>query len=128
MAQRQQIEQDFDDRTGIAADMAAVGKDLPLEFRSQALGGGLDAARLAGDAERGVGERDDGLHMRHAAAGIACRVAQIAYLTHQAAQEAPVEAHIRVLQHESRLAEPGDDAPRQHIRAPGKRNARSLAA
>ena len=35
LAQRQQLEQHFDDRAGIAADMAAVGQDLPLDFGDQ---------------------------------------------------------------------------------------------
>ena len=36
LAQRQQIEQQFDQRAGIAADMAAVGQDLPLELVDRA--------------------------------------------------------------------------------------------
>ena len=32
LAQRQQIEQHLDDHAGIAADVAAVGQDLALEF------------------------------------------------------------------------------------------------
>ena len=81
----------------------------------QALGGGFDVARLAGDAQRRVGERDGRLHARDAAARVARGMAQIAHLAHQAAQEAPVEAHIGILQDERGLAEPGDDAARQHV-------------
>ena len=81
----------------------------------------LDVARLAGDAQRRVGERDHGLHARDAAARVARGMAQIAHLADQAAQEAPVEAHIGVLQNQRRLAEPGDDAPRQHVRPPRQR-------
>ena len=48
-------------------------------------------------------------------------MAQITQLTNQAAQVAPVKLPIGVLQDEPRLAEPGDDAARQHVRAPGQR-------
>ena len=86
--------------------MAAVGQDLPLQFAFQPRGGGFDVAGLTGDTERGEAQRDRGLHARHAAMALACGVAQITYLPHQAAQEAPVEAHIGILQEERRLAEP----------------------
>ena len=36
LAQRQQIEQQLDQRAGIAADVAAVGQDLPLELVGRA--------------------------------------------------------------------------------------------
>ena len=36
-AQRQQIEQELDQRAGIAADMAAVGQDLPLQLVGEPL-------------------------------------------------------------------------------------------
>ena len=56
----------------------------------------------------------------NAAPGVARGVAQIAHLPHQAAQEAPVERGVGVLQDQGRLAEPGDDAPRQHVRPPAE--------
>ncbi len=126
LAQRQELEQQLDHGAGIAADMAAVGKDLPLDLPAQTLGGGFDVARLPGDAERRVGERDGRLHAPDAAMGVADGVAQIAHLAHQAAQEAPVEPHIGVLQHQGRLAEPGDDAPRQYVGPPCQRVPRAL--
>ncbi len=36
LTQRQEFEQDFDDRAGIAAGMAAIGKNLPLDFAGSA--------------------------------------------------------------------------------------------
>ena len=92
--------------------MAAVGKDLRLEFALEPLGRGFDVARLAGNAERRIGERDGGLQAGHAAAGIAGGKAETAHLADQAAQEAPIEADVGVLQDERRLAEPGNDAAR----------------
>ena len=121
LAQRQELNQYLDDRTGIAADMAAVGKDLPLDLAFEPGGGGLDVTGLAGDAECGVAERDRGLHAGDAAVSVAGGMAQIPHLTDQAAHEAPIEAHVRVFQDQRRLAEPGDDAPRQHVGAPGQR-------
>ena len=87
--------------------------------RFSRVGGGFDVARLSGDAERGVVERDRGLHAGGAAIGMRRGAAQITHLTDQAAQKAPIEPHIGVLQHQRRLAEPGDDPPRQHVRTPG---------
>ena len=66
----------------------------------QPLGGGFDVARLAGNAERRIGQRDGGLQAGHAAAGIAGGKAEIAHLADQAAQEAPIEADVGVLQDE----------------------------
>ena len=48
-------------------------------------------------------------------------MAQIAHLAHQAAQEAPIEARVGVLQDQRRLAEPGDDASRQYVGSPSQR-------
>ena len=121
LPQRQQFEQNLDDRAGIAADMAAVGHDLAVELVLQAFDRGFDVARLAGDAERRIAERDNRLHAGDAAAGVARGMAKIAHLAREAAQKAPVEARIGVLQDQRRLAEPGHDAARQHVRAPGQR-------
>ena len=98
LAQRQQLEQYVDDGARIAADMAAVGQDLPLDLAAQPRGHRLDVARLTGDAQRGVAQRDASLHARDAAMGVARGVAQITHLAHQAAHETPIEAHIGVLQ------------------------------
>ena len=102
------------------------GRICCSDLVAQPIGRGLDVARLAGDAQRRVGQRHLGLHARHAAARVARGMAQIAHLPHQAAQEAPVEPRIGVLQHQRRLAEPGDDAPRQHVRPPRHRMPRAL--
>ena len=91
-----QFEQYLDDRAGIAADMAAVRQDLPLDLLVEALGRGFDVTRLAGDAERGIAERDDGLHARDAAPRVARGMAQIAHLADQAAQVAPVKPRVGV--------------------------------
>ena len=101
--------------------MAAVGQDLPAEFVFQPFGRRFDVTALAGDAERGIAERDDGLHMCDTAARIARGVPQITHLTDKAAQEAPVEAHVSILQDQRGLAEPGNNAARQHVRPPGER-------
>ncbi len=61
-------------------------------------------ARLAGHAERRIGERDQRLQARHAVARLDRGVAQVAHLPGQAAQEAAVEAHVGVVQDQRRLA------------------------
>ncbi len=92
-AQRQQVDQDLDQRTGIAADVAAVGQDLALELVAEPLGGAADVTLLARHAERRVGQRDRGLKARHAVARLRRRVAQVADLAGEAAQEAAIEPH-----------------------------------
>src|SRR5580658_3474923 len=75
----------------IAADMAAVGKDLPVDLLFQPFGRGFDVTRLAGDAQRGVTERNGRLHAGNATMRVTRGMAQIAHLADQAAQETPVE-------------------------------------
>ena len=58
LAQRQQVHQQFDERAGIAADVSAVGQDLPPQFLDQAAGMAAQVAGLPlqvfgdGDQER----------------------------------------------------------------------------
>ena len=66
------------------------------------------------------------LHARHAFARFARGVTQVAHLTLQAAQEAAIELLVGVVQHQRRLAEPGDDPPRGDVRLPCHRMKRSL--
>ena len=52
LPQRQQVDQQFDQRAGIARDVPAVGKDLPLQFVGQLARGGADVpAWLARQSE-----------------------------------------------------------------------------
>ena len=54
-AQRQQVDQELDQRAGIAADVAAVGQDLALQLLAEPLGGAADVTLLARHAERRIG-------------------------------------------------------------------------
>ena len=77
--------------------MAAVGQDLPLELLDRAAWcAAADVARLAGHAQRRVGQRDRGLQARHAVARLRRGAAQIADLAGEAAQEAAIEAHVGI--------------------------------
>src|SRR6516164_6434058 len=106
--------------------MSAIREDLLIEFLLEAFRRRFDMARLPGNTQRRIAQRDDGLETRDAATAIAGGVAEIADLTQQAPQITPIKAHIRVLQNQRRLAEPGDDTARQHVRTPSDRMTGSL--
>ena len=76
---------------------------------------------LARHAQAGVGERDRRLTARHTVACFRHRTPQMAHLPRQAAQEPAIKSNVRLVEHERRLAEPGDDAARDHVGTPGDR-------
>ena len=121
LAQRQEIDQKLDQGARIAADMAAVRKDLPLQLVAQPLGGRAAVPGLPGHAQRRIGERYHGLQARHAVGRIRGDPAQAAHMPGQAANEAAVEADVGIVKQQGRLAEPGDDPPAQDLGAPGDR-------
>ena len=121
LPQRQQIDQEFDQRAGIAADMAAVGQHLRAQLVEQPP---RHRPQLAGHVLQAQGcecERDQRLQARHALAAFIEVASQIAHLPRQAADEAAIKASVGVLQHERRLVEPADDAARQNFRLPADR-------
>jgi hypothetical protein len=71
LAQRQKIEQQFDQRRRIARHMPAVGQDLAAQFVRQPSCRVLDLIGLVGKAERSVSQRDQNLEPRHAVGGLA---------------------------------------------------------
>ena len=73
---------------------------------------------LIGQTQRGVAERDQNLQAWHAVGNIDHRVTQVANLARQAAQKAAVEFPVCVVQHQRRLRQQRDHAPRQDVRAP----------
>ena len=85
--------------------------------------GGADVARLVGEAERGVAQRDQHLQPRHAVGNIEHRIAQVADLARQSAQIAAVELAVGVAEHQRRLRQQRDDAARQHVGAAADRRA-----
>ena len=72
-----------------------------------------------GHAQRRVHQRDHRLQPRHAVARLGRGVAQLAHLARQAAQEAAVEPHVGIVEHQRRLADPGDDPARDDLGPPG---------
>ncbi len=117
LPQRQQIAQQFDQRAGIARDVSAVGQDLPLQFVGQPRVAVADVARLIGEAQRGVAQRDQDLQPRHAVGDVEHGVAQIADLAGQPAQIAAIEFAVGVAEHQRRLRQQRDHAARQHVGA-----------
>ena len=66
-----------------------------------------------------VHHRDHRQQPRHAIAGLGRGMTQLPHLARQAAQEAPVEADVGIVEHQRRLADPGDDPARRDLGAPG---------
>ena len=119
LAQRQEVEQQLDQRAGVAADMTTVGKDLALQFVGEMPRYRFQQAFLARHAQRGHGERDDALQARQTIACGCGGAAQVAHVPGEAAQEATVELRLAVVQEERRLAQPGHDAARHDVGPPG---------
>ena len=121
LLERQEIEQELDQSRGIAADVAAVRQDLPLQLLHQPPAHRLEHAGLAGDAQRRIGQRGHGLQPRQPVARARKRAAQITDLAREVANEAPIECGLGFLQHQRRLRQPRDDAPRHDLRPPRQR-------
>ena len=60
LAQRQQVEQQLDEHGGVAAEMPAVGQDLALQLGCQQLLRLRQLPLVAGDAQVGVDQADQG--------------------------------------------------------------------
>ena len=95
LAQRQQVEQQLDEGPRIAADVAAVGEDLALQLRHQQLLRLRQLAIVAGDAQVGVDEADQGEQTRIAVGRIAPGGGEIGDLLGQAAHDGGVGAWAR---------------------------------
>ncbi len=118
LPQRQQIEQQFDQRAGIARDVPAVGQDLALQLVGQLSRGGANLLALVGKTERGITQRDQHLEPRQAVGDVDHGVAQITDFAGQRAQVAAVELAVGVGQHQRGLRQQRDDAAGQHVGAP----------
>ena len=128
LTQRQQVEQQFDQRAGIAARVPAIGKNLPFEVGNQMTGRARQMTHLPGDAECRIGQRGMRLQSRHAIWRVLGGAAQKLHLLVQAAQKAPIKLRIRFIENERRLRQPRHDPPRQDFRLPGLRIPRTLQA
>ena len=95
-------------------------QNLALDLCNEARDRAIHVALLARHAERGVGERDQRLHPRHAIRRLERGVAQITDLPRQAAQEAAIELIVGIMQDQRRLAQPVGNAARENLRAPAE--------
>ena len=115
LPQRQEVDQELDQRARIARDVAAVGQNLPLQFVGQLLGRGADVTRLVGEAQGRIAQRDQYLQLRHPVRNVDHGVAQEADLARQRPQVTAVELVVGLAQHQRRLRQQRDHAPRQHV-------------
>ena len=128
LAERQEVDEDFEDGAGVAADVAAVGQDLADQFEVEPAGRLLEEARLVGHRQRGGGERDHDAQPRQAGRAVIGDAAKIADLPGQRAHEAAVEGEVAAVEDERRLRQPGDDAAGDDLRLPGDRVVRRAIA
>ena len=113
LAQGQKIKQQIERRLGVAADMAAVGEDLPFQLRAQ------KTPRLRRDGMAGVGA-DRELHQRDGAERTLCparcagaqRYPQQARMLRQRQHEAFVEFGVGFVEQQRRLREKRQKSPR----------------
>ncbi len=119
-AQRQQVEQQLHENPWIAADVAAVGRDLALQLRRQELLRLRQAAIVAVDAQMGVNEADQGDETRAAVGRILPGGGEIRDLIGQAAHDGGVALGLRAIEQQGRVRQPGEDAAAHDLRLPGE--------
>ncbi|MCH8240567.1 MAG: hypothetical protein IIB62_11075 [Proteobacteria bacterium] len=118
LPQGQQIEQQLDQHCGIAADMPAIGQDLPPQLVRQRLGAGERRGLLFIGAQAGEGKRDQSYQPWQPVIGVAVTGFQIAELKREAAHQGLVKFYIRAFQEDGGVGQPGNDAPCGDFRLP----------
>ena len=121
LAQRQQIEQQFDQCFGIARDMSAVWQDLALELAAKRLGVAIHHGLLVGDAKPAVEQRHERQEPRHAVGRIPVTGGQIAKLRGECLEEGLVGFGLACIENENRVGQPRNHAPGDDLRLPGQR-------
>ena len=110
LAQGQEIEQKLDEDARVAAGMAAIGQDLPVELAHEESGGAPEGLLqpLAAQARIAQGDRrHELLEGQRPGAGAPLQVLD---QLSEDAQEALVEGVVRALQDQRRLADEGHEA------------------
>jgi hypothetical protein len=92
LPQRQQVEHQLDQAHRIAAGVAAIGKDLPIELGGQQRHGVIELAVAAGDAQIGLDQGDQRQQARIAVGRAAPSGGQVHDLLVQYAHEGCVRA------------------------------------
>ena len=105
VAQWQNVEQEIDQRLGIAPDMAAVGEDLAGHLLRQRVRGALQGRLAEVGAERKFRQRDPG-EQTLLPGGVAGAARERRRIPGQPPHERAVKVGVRAGQHEGSLAEP----------------------
>ena len=118
LAQRQKIEQQADQRIGIAADMAAVRQDLVVELLGQTFGALALECRGAMRTKTEFGERY-GCRKPFLAGKPGSELMREEMLhAHEAAHEAAIEGKVRAFEDHRRLRQKGDEPAGDDLRLP----------
>ena len=119
LAQRQKVGEDFQHRHRIARNMAAIGKDLAVEFVGEVAGRAAQRRCRRRQRQGGEGQRDAGAQPVLAIRHFARHRPQIADLHGKRFQEGAVERELGALQHDRGMLQPGDDALGRGAGLPG---------
>ena len=118
LAQRQEVEQQLDEDGGVAAQMPAVGLDLPLQLGGQQLLRLRQLAVVVGDAKVGVDETDQGEEPGVAVGRVAPGGGEVGDLIGEAGHDGGVALGLGAIEQHTRVRQPGDDAAADDLGRP----------
>ncbi len=118
LAQRKKIEQQADQRFRIAADMASIGQDLPIELLAQKLGALAQQRRRAQRAKTEFRKRDRSEKTLLAAHPGSKLMLEKILRTRKTAHEATIEGMVGAFEDHRRLREKGEQAANDDPRFP----------
>ena len=121
LAQRQQVEQQLDEDGGVAAEMPAVGQDLALQLGCQQRLRLRELALVAGDAQVGVDQADQGEKPGIAVGRVAPGGGEVGDLVGEAPHDGGVAFALGAIEQEGRVRQPGDDAAADDLGRPDVR-------
>ena len=121
LAQGKQIEQQLDEDGGVAAEMPAVGQNLAFQLGCQQLLRLRELPVVAGDAQVGVDEADQGQEPGIAVGRVAPGGGEVGDLVGEAAHDGGVALVVGAIEQQARVRQPGDDAAANDLGRPGVR-------
>jgi hypothetical protein len=127
LPQRQHVEQQGDQRLGVATGVAAVSQDLALQLPNEVLLGDAEPALVARDAQARLHQSDQRHEPRAPVRRVAPGSGEIAGLVLQAQHDRRIASPVRPIEQESRVRQPGDHPPAYDIRRPGVRTVAARA-
>ena len=119
LAQRQQVEQQLDQHGGVAAQMPAVGRNLPFQLRGEQLLGLREPALVVAHAHIGADERDQAQEARVAVGCVAPGGGEMGRVVGEARHHGAIAPVVEAIEQQPRVRQPRDQAARDDIGPPG---------